>query len=127
MGCSWGDAAIQSKIITGNYVKLYIKFSESIEDNVFSFNKRLKPDKENRGFTSDLFVGFNQARNEIKNNKTRLDRLRKEYLKPFNKLYVVEIDTLTLTSDFVINKNKLGFETFLPNKTLSFGKHILSI
>ncbi len=121
------NAAIQSKIITGNYVKLYIKYSESIEDNVFSFNKGLKPDKDIRGVTSDLFVGFNQARNDTKNNKKRLDSLRKDYLKTFNNLYVVEIDTLAYTSDFVVNKNELGFETFLPTKPLSSGKHILSI
>lgn len=121
------DAAIQSKIITENYVKLYIKFSESIEDNIFSFNKGLKPDKDIRGVTSDLFIGANQSRNDRQNNKKRLDSLRQDYLKTFNKLYVVEIDTLAYDSDFVVNKNDLGFETYLPTKPLSSGKHILTI
>ena len=120
-------AAIQSKIISENYVKLYIKFSESIEDNVFNFNKGLIPDKDIRGITSDMFVGYNEARNDSKNNRKRLDSLRQDYLYTFNNLYVAQIDTLTYTSDFVINKNKLGFETYLPTKSLKPGKHVLSI
>ncbi len=53
--------------------------------------------------------------------------MRQDYLKTFNKLYVVEIDTLAYDSDFVVNKNDLGFETYLPTKPLSSGKHILTI
>lgn len=121
------DAAIQSKIITENYVKVYIRFSKAIEDNIFKFNKGLKPEKDIRGATSDLSIGFNQAENQMENNRKRLDSLRKVYLKTFNTIYTVEIDSLSYTSDFVVNKNNLGFETYLPTKSLNSGKHILKI
>jgi len=121
------NVAIQSKIITGNYIRVYIKFSESIENNIFNFNKGLKPKKDIRGITSDMKIGFNQARNELNNNRKRLDSLKRDYLKTFNELYTVDIDTLTYASDFVVNKNKLGFETYLPTNSLSSGKHILKV
>lgn len=121
------DAAIQSKIITDNYINVYIKLSESIEDNIFKFNKGLKPDKDARGLTSDVVIGYNNGKNEWGNNKKRLDSIRQDYVKTFNELYYVEIDSLPFTSDFVVNKNKLGFETYLPTQSLSSGKHILKV
>jgi hypothetical protein len=121
------DAAIQSKIVTENYVKVYIKFSESIEDNIFKFNTGLKPDKDIRGITSDVVIGINNGKNVLKNNKKRLDSIRKDYLRTFNALYFVEIDSLRFASDFVVNKNALGFETYLPTKSLSSGKHVLNV
>lgn len=121
------DVAIQSKIITGNYVKVYIKFSESIEDNIFKFNEGLKPEKDIRGITSDVVIGYNNGKQSIGDNKKRLDSLKKAYLKTFNELYKVEIDTIKFASDFVVNKNKLGFETYLPTKSLSSGKHVLYV
>ncbi|WP_179005662.1 hypothetical protein [Winogradskyella forsetii] len=121
------DAAIQSKIISGTYVKVYVKFSESIEDNIFEFNEGLKPEKDIRGITSDIKIGFNHASNNSGNSRKRLDSLRTDYLRTFNKVYSVEIDTLKFVSDFVVNKNALGFETYLPTEALSSGKHVLSV
>ncbi|NRD22899.1 hypothetical protein HNV10_06580 [Winogradskyella litoriviva] len=121
------DAAIQSKIITENYINVYIKLSETIEDNVFNFNKGLKPDKDSRGLTSDVVIGYNNGKNSWGNNRKRLDSIRQDYVKTFNKLYYVEIDSLPFTSDFVVNKNKLGFETYLPTQALDHGKHTLHV
>ena len=53
--------------------------------------------------------------------------MRKNYLKTFNALYTIEIDSLTYMSDFVVNKNELGFESYLPTDSLSTGKHILKV
>ena len=121
------EAAIQSKIITENYVKVYIKLSESIENNIFKFNKGLKPENDTRGITSDVAIGYNNGKSDWGNNRKRLDSIRKDYIKTFNELYYVDIDSLTFDSDFVVNKNKLGFETYLPTRSLSSGKHILNV
>ncbi|WP_299103292.1 hypothetical protein [uncultured Winogradskyella sp.] len=121
------DAAIQSKIITDNYINIFIKLSESIEDNIFNFNKGLKPDKDSRGITSDVVVGYNNGKNDWGNNRKRLDSIKQDYVKTFNELYDIKIDSLAFKSDFVVNKNKLGFETYIPTKNLTPGKHILHV
>ena len=121
------DAAIQTKIVTENYVKVFIKLSKSIENNIFDFNAGLKPDNDIRGITSDVVIGFNNGKNDFGNNRKRLDSIRKDYIRTFNILYSVEIDSLKFDSDFVVNKHDLGFETYLPTKSLSPGKHILNV
>ncbi|NRD20630.1 hypothetical protein HNV08_11270 [Winogradskyella eckloniae] len=121
------DAAIQSKIITGNFVKVFVRFTESIEDNIFNFNENLKPEKDKRGMITDFSKGYNSAKFDSKIQRQKFDSLKKDYLRTFNQLYTVEIDTIQFTSDFVINKNTLGFETYLPTASLSEGKHLLTI
>jgi len=118
------DVAIQSKVITDPFIKVFIAFNDNIENNIFDFNSSLKPEKDKRGLLSD--ISFN---NEMVSRNKR-DSLRREYLKTFNYIYKIKIDTLTFESNFIISKSKkgnLGFETYLSAKELPDGKHLLEI
>jgi len=52
------------------------------------------------------------------------------YLKTFNDVYSIRIDTTNYKSDFILAQNKkeqLGFESYISIKDLSEGKHLLNI
>jgi len=118
------DVAIQSKVITDAYVKVFILFNENIEDRMFTYNEGLKPKEDKRGLGSNITFG-----NATINTKKR-DSLRREYLKTFNDMYSVKIDTIKHDTKFILanSKNdKLGFETYISTKTLAEGKHLLKV
>ena len=115
------NVVIQSKVIKENYIKLFVPYSESIEDRVFSFNEGLKPKKDIRGLDTDIIITGN-------NNNVNRDSLRRAYLSTFNKIYYAKIDTTVVESEFIVSHTKkgtMGFETFLPTDNLSKGKHLL--
>lgn len=117
------DVAIQSKVISENYVKVFVLFSENIEDNIFSFNPKLRPEEDARGLTSGINFGTNI-------NFRERDSLRRVYLKTFNDIYSVRIDTTDYHTDFILAKSKngkLGFETYVNTKALEDGKHLLDV
>jgi len=117
------NVAIQSKIISDNYVKVFVLYSENIENRIFDFNPLLKPEEDRRGLKTGINFGTNIKISER-------DSLRKVYLKTFNKIYSVKIDTIKFETDFILahSKNdKLGFETYLSTKTLNEGKHLLKL
>lgn len=119
------NVAIQSKVITNKYIKVFVLFSENIEDNIFRFNPKLEPDEDSRGLRSGLKIG-----NNLNLNWDKRDSLRQAYLKTFNDMYSVKIDTIKYDTDFVIAKSKkgnLGFETYVGIKGLNEGKHILKV
>ena len=114
---------IQSKVIQDNYLKIFIPYSENIEDYIFAFNEDLKPENDIRGLGSEINI------NETFNSSKR-DSIRKEYLKTFNTIYSLFIDSTKYESDFIIGnslKNKLGFETYIGIDSLETGKHLLKI
>jgi len=114
---------IQSKVIEENYLKIFIPFSRSVENYVFSFNKSLEPEKDIRGLGSD--ISFDETF-----NFSERDSLRNEYLKTFNIIYSVYIDSTKYDSEFIIGKslrNKMGFETYVSLDSLDKGKHLLKI
>lgn len=118
------EVAIQSKVISDNYVKVFMQFSDNIENNVFRFNSSLKPEHDSRGLSSDVTFGNNFQ------SSRKTDSLRRVYLKTFNSIYSVRIDTIDYDSEFIIAKNKkgdLGFETYVSTKNLTDGKHILRV
>jgi len=118
------NVAIQSKVITDNYVKIFVLFSANIEDRIFNYNPDLKPEKDSRGLSSDVSLGDN-----FQSSKKR-DSLRRVYLKTFNDIYSVKIDTTKYDTDFILanSKNsKLGFETYISTNTLVEGKHLLIV
>jgi hypothetical protein len=118
------DVAIQSKVITDPYVKVFILFTESIENRVYSFNEGLKPENDERGLGSDIIIS-NTFIDDIKR-----DSLKQEYLKTFNKIYHTKIDSVTYDDEFIFGKilnNKIGFETYLSTKNLDEGKHVLKV
>lgn len=119
------NVAIQSKVIADNYVKVFVLYSRNIEDNIFKFNPKLKPEEDNRGLSSGIEFG-----NNFMFNGKKRDSLRRAYLKTFNDMYSVKIDTITYDSDFIIAKSKkgnLGFETYVSTKDLMDGKHLLRV
>ena len=118
------DVAIQSKVITDPYVKVFVLFNESIENRIFFYNEGLRPEEDKRGLISD--VTFN---NTFIDGRKR-DSIRREYIKTFNKIYVTKIDSISYESDFIFGKslnNKMGFESYLSIKSLEEGKHVLKV
>lgn len=125
-------AAINSKMIDRPFLRVFIPFSNMIEANMYELYKDLKPLKDIRGlsiFNSNL-IG----------NKSIKDSLRIKYLKAFEKMYSLKIDSLTVASDFIIteikckdcssnsdNNNQLGFETIISLDTIPEGLHNLII
>ena len=117
-------AAIPSKIIKDSHLKIFVVFSDAIEDRMFTRNKGLKPEKDKRG----LYSGITFTNTSIDFNKR--DSLKKEYLKTFNKTYKIFIDTVQYKSDFILgesNTKEFGFETYLNIKDITEGKHILRL
>ena len=118
-------AAVSSKVIRDPYLKVFMTYSDAIEDRIFSRNESLKPEKDKRGLYSDIvFVSSG-----IKKNK---DSLRKVYLKTFNDTYKVVIDSVQYKSDFILGESntiesEFGFETYIDIKNLSEGKHLLKL
>jgi len=119
------NVAIQSKVISDNYVKIFVLYSGNIEDYIFNFNPKLKPEEDSRGLSSDIRFG-----NNFTFSGRKRDSLRRAYLKTFNDIYSVKIDTITYDADFIIAKSKkgnLGFETYVSTKDLNEGKHLLKV
>lgn len=122
------DFSIQSKVINDSYLRIYSPFYKSIEDMIFKFNPGLKPEKDERGLTSDFVIGFNSASKKNKKELLKRDSLKIEYIKTFNDIYTIKIDSTTYSTDFIIDKinsDKFGFEMYLGIKNLSEGKHLL--
>ena len=53
------NVAIQSKIISDNYVKVFVLYSENIENRIFDFNPLLKPEEDRRGLKTGINFGTN--------------------------------------------------------------------
>lgn len=118
-------ASIPSKVIQNSFLKVFVVFDEDIEDDIFKFNEALKPEKDERGLNSDIVVSTSgQIRRKNNEDKTF------EYLKTFNDMHAVAIDSINFDLDFIVTSNtkgELGFETFTNIKDLPEGKHILKI
>jgi hypothetical protein len=114
-------AAIQSKIVSDNYLKVFIPFREKIEDLILAQDTTLQPEKDQRGFQSDFFL--------FKQKEYKKDSIISLYLNTFQKTYILKIDSLDIKSDFIVTEinNQLGFETVLPIKNIAEGKHILNL
>ena len=118
------SVTIQSKVITEPFINVFIPFSENIENRIFNYNPSLKPEEDIRGLNTNISI------NTTFIDGTKRDSLRNEYVKTFNTIYSVKIDTTVVDTKFIfsLNKaNKLGFETFVGTKQLSEGSHILRL
>ncbi|SEB44571.1 hypothetical protein SAMN04489761_0763 [Tenacibaculum sp. MAR_2009_124] len=119
-------ASIQSKTISDAYVKLFIVFSENLEERLYNFHPSLKPVNDRRGLKTKI---------KLNNNKNRLSRKKRDslaykYIEVFNTMNEVYIDSVKYPTDFLIGtnvKSQTGFETYLPTKGLSDGKHLLKV
>ena len=115
--------AIPSKVIQTSYLKVFIPFSNTIEDRMFKVNEGLKPKKDKRGLYTSI-ITFGDGLEAKKR-----DSLRQAYLSTFNSTYKIFIDSTQYQSNFILGESKtkqLGFESYFNIKNLSEGKHILS-
>lgn len=118
------DIIIQSKVISDPFVKVFMLYSENIEDRVFYYNPTLKPDEDIRGLSTDIVVNSNFV------SRTEIDSIRQEYLKTINSIYSIKIDSTTYSNTFIFGQNlkkELGFETYIGTKKLEEGKHLLKV
>ncbi|NER15969.1 APC family permease [Spongiivirga citrea] len=118
-------AAIPSKVITKPYLQVFIVYDDGLEDAVFDFNQGIEPEEDDRGLHFDL--QFNNGNNTPRRNR---DSIKLEYLKTFNEIVTIKIDTVKYKSDFILaqsRKDELGFETFVNLKGLEEGKHYLDV
>jgi len=118
-------ASIPSKVIHNSYLNVFIDYTENIEGQIFSYNINLKPEDDRRGLNiKNMF-----SSNPFENSKKR-DSLTLVYLKSFNEMIIIKIDSIDYDTDFLIatnNKKQLGFETFVNIKDLPEGKHLLKV
>ncbi len=120
------DVIIPSKVITDSYLNVFIVFNENVEDNVFAYNSSLKPENDERGLTSSITI--NSSGNRF--NSRQRDSIKRVYIKTFNDVYNIRIDTTKYDSEFILSQNKkndLGFETNIGIKGLTEGKHMLNV
>lgn len=118
-------ATIQSKVITDNYLKIFVVFNENLEDRLFDFNPGLKPKNDKRGLNSTIVFNNNY---EISFRKR--DSLTKAYYKTFNEVYLTRINKTYYKTKYIASTNKdkkLGFETYVNIDSLKEGKNILRI
>ncbi len=119
-----GDVTIPSKVINESYLKIFLPFSESVEDRVFALNPGLKPENDLRGLKTDI-IKFNNT-----NSRSKRDSLTKVYIETFGKIYSIKIDSIPFESDFILSQNfreEIGFETYINLDSIPSGKHLLKI
>jgi hypothetical protein len=115
--------AITSKVVTMPYLNVFMELTDNVENNIFDFNSKLKPDDDRRGLNSDIVV-FNNM------NWSTLRSRQDDYLKTLNQVYTVRVDSTDLDAEFILSENNqkdLGFETFISTKHLEEGKHVLKV
>jgi len=117
-------AAIPSKVIKDSYLKIFIVFDERIEDRIFTRNESLKPNNDKRGLNSK--ISFSDPEFDF----GELDSIKRLYMKEFNKIYDVVIDSTSYDSNFILGKStteEFGFETYIDIAQLPKGKHLLKL
>ncbi|MDO6600024.1 hypothetical protein [Tenacibaculum sp. 1_MG-2023] len=123
------NVAIESKIISKPYLKIFIPFKKNIENTIIESSKDLKPLEDSRGLKSTFFEGLSKVFNNEKKDPKKTDSIYKKYLNAFSQNYFLKIDTTKVLSNFNVTEinNQLGFETIIPTKNISEGKHLLKI
>jgi len=115
-------ASIPDKVITNEFLQVFIVYGSNVEDDVFYFNRGLEPEEDKRGLK--LPISFSSE-----NWKSRNDNMNK-YVKALEELYELKIDDFCFDPNFVLTKNsrnQKGYETFLDLANLDRGKHLLEI
>ncbi|MCA0154498.1 hypothetical protein [Winogradskyella vincentii] len=114
---------IPSKVISTNYLKVFMLFNDIIEDDVFDYNPDLKPKEDIRGFSSDMIIINEMSWKER-------DSIRHAYMKTLNDVYRIRIDSIEHKSEFILTesqKNQKGFETYIDIKDIEKGKHLMNL
>jgi disulfide oxidoreductase YuzD len=119
---------IQSKIICDPFIKVKIPISKYIEDNIMDFNESLRPYQDKNLYKSTMDLFGSTIESTFKGNT---DSLHLEFMKSFQDIYSIKIDSIPYKLDFVIvdeddRKNpSIGFETYIGTNNLTEGKHVL--
>ncbi len=124
-----GEAVIPSKVITTQFLPIFMPYSENVENRIFSYDESLRLEEDRRGLTSTNFQ-FSSNWSERITNARQKDSIRKRYLEVFNETHFFKIDSLVFDSDFITTtdaKNRLGFETYLSLKGIEDGRHQLRV
>lgn len=123
-----GQVVIPSKVINKPFLKVFVPFSENLENRVFAFNDSLTPEIDRRGLSTSMKVTTNWS-DQITSARQK-DSIRKMYLRTFNETHAFRIDSLDMDEDFILTtgiNNILGFETYLKISNLNEGKHLLRL
>lgn len=121
-------ATIQSKVITDNYVHVFVQLTENVETYIYNANASLSPDEDRRGLRSNMQFGNDDL--DRFTNSGKLDSLKRAFVQTINDTYKVMIDSSYYPVDFILtanNKERLGFESYVNIKTLAEGKHVLRL
>lgn len=119
---------IQSKVITDPFIKVKIPLSEALENHILEFNESLKAYQDKHLYKSYMDIFGKSIESTFKGNT---DSLHLEFLKTFQEIYILKIDTIPCKPDYVIvneddGKNLIiGFETYIGINKLAEGKHTL--
>jgi len=116
-------ATIPSKVIQTSFLNVFVIYGRSIEDDVFFFNKDLKPEKDRRGIYSPVFsegtIPWSEGGKQIQ-----------AYMEEIEDMYTLSVDSIQFKPKFVVTtnfQNQLGFETFVDIRSVPQGKHILNV
>ncbi|MEM9363123.1 MAG: hypothetical protein AAGA43_10830 [Bacteroidota bacterium] len=123
-----GDIVIPSKVITTKYLQVFMPFTGSFEERIFTFDESLKPENDRRGLKTGITFSTNWS--DVITTQKQKDSIRKRYMKTFNQIYSFKIDSLDYDADFLLTtdkKNHLGFETYLKLDSIAEGKHVLKL
>ncbi|MFK8007014.1 MAG: hypothetical protein AB8H03_11605 [Saprospiraceae bacterium] len=122
-----GDASISSQIVSGSFLPLFIRYSLDDNEVLEKICKDFVPMKKD-GFNSGIEIGsggINLNDAFVKENEPG------KALKCFSDLYVVEIDSIKIETDFYFsihpNQGERGVQTMLEIDTLQKGKHEIYI
>lgn len=116
--------AIPSKVIKEPFLKIFVHYSDNIESRVFNYNEGLRPEKDRRGLQTDIRLTIDDV------SSRERDSLVKEYIRTFNEIYRVKIDSVEYESEFILAqgiRSDLGFETYIGIRDLNEGQHLLNV
>lgn len=117
------DVAIKSKVVTDNYLKVFMVMDDDFDDYIFDLNPSLKPEDDLRGLKSRIYTNSTVS-------WSKRDSLREAYIKTLNEVFIVEIDSINYKSEFIVGEStngQKGFETYIGIKNLPIGKHLLKV
>mgnify|MGYP003114115761 FL=1 len=123
-----GQVVIPSKVINKPFLKVFVPFSENLENRIFAYNDSLRPENDRRGLSSSMKITTNWS-DQITSARQK-DSIRKMYLRTFNETHAFRIDSLDMDEDFILTtgiNNILGFETYLKISNLNEGKPLLRL
>ncbi|MFH6605171.1 hypothetical protein ACEZ3G_16925 [Maribacter algicola] len=115
-------ASIPSKVIRSTFLNVFVVYGRSVEDDVFYFNKELRPEEDHRG----IYSTFSSGTVDWSKRSDLLD----DYLATIKDMYTIRVDSTAFKPDFVLTQNsrkQLGFETFLDMTNIARGKHVLKV